>query len=705
MKGIRMLPVAVLVALSTVLGAQSTLSIEAQLKAGINKEVVDGDCPGAIEIYKKVAAASNRAAAAQALLRMAGCYEKHGNAEAQKVYAQIVSDFGDQPQATEARARLAPSGPGPTATLTPRLVWTQRPDEPGKIESLSSDGRMAAMIRTINGVDDIGLRDMVSGHVRWLGVTKSTDDDIYGALLSPDHRQVVYSDDLTTHTEFFIVATEGRATPKQLISNRDISDVIPAAWSADGKSVLTAISRQDRTWQIAWVSADTGDITGLKSIDWRFRYDVDGLSLSPDGRYIAYSALATNPSQPRPAPPESTETHVYVLATDLSSETELIKTPGINSQPVWTSDGGNLLYKSDQGGSTGLWSIPMSGGKAAGEPALVKPDLGDVTLMASTSAGSYFYTTQGRVERISIVNATLDAQSGTNAAAAAAETIVGFQPVWSPDGRSVALLRGFPSTRLVVHSLESREDRDYASDHLATGLPIWLHDGTAVLMLSSESSRPPRPFAPAAMYRVNLASGGVTEILAPDPDNRRAAVVGLSADDKTLYVTERPTKRVPGEPQAQPSRIIAIDLATGREELVFTAPDGGAIFNAQLSPDGRAVAMTIGTPSAGIDTIARVDVDGSGFRRLHALSPGERVALTWSHDGRVVLYAPARQPQRRVSRIPADGGQPEFTGLVLGGTGRFSVSPDGSRLAYASSDPAQQLWALDNLAAVVKGSR
>jgi Tol biopolymer transport system component len=689
-----------------VLTALATVAVRAQdqarlLREAINKETVDGDCKGAIEQYKNVSEGADRALAAQALLRMAECYQKLGDAESQRVYERLVRDFGDQPQAAEARARLARAGgPRTTVTVTDRLVWTERPDEPGKIESLSSDGRVAAMIRTVDGLDDIGLRDMSSGHVRWLGVTKSTDDDIYGVLLSPDLQQVVYSNDLTKNTELCIVATEAGATPRTLINNPDVSDVEPTVWSADGRFILTAISRQDRTWQIAWVSAASGDIKVLKSLDWRFRYDVDGLSLSPDGRYIAYSALATNPSKPRPALPESTETHVYVLAADASSETELIRAPGINSQPVWTSDGGSLLFKSDRSGSAGLWTIPMAGGRAAGAPALVKSDFADTTLMPPTSSGGYFYKKQSRAEHIAIVDARRDGRNSVNAAVGAAETLVGFQPVWSPDGKSIALVCDFPRSRLVVHSLESQEDRSYASNLLLRDLPVWLHDGKALLVSSSASSPPAINARPPSLYRVDVTSGDVKQILPADQDNLRVAVVGLSPDDRTLYVTARTTKWVFGDPPTNPNRILAIDLATGRDRLVFAPPNGEAIYNAVLSPNGRSITMTLSR------TIARVDIDGSDFRQLHALSPEEgRVVLAWANDSRAIFFASNRSPQRKVFRIPADGGTPEITGLVLGGRGRFSFSPDGSRVAYASSEAAQQLWALDNLAAVLKGLR
>jgi hypothetical protein len=43
---------------------------------------------------------------AKALLRLAGCYEKLGR-QSRQVYERIVSDYADEPAATQARKRLA----------------------------------------------------------------------------------------------------------------------------------------------------------------------------------------------------------------------------------------------------------------------------------------------------------------------------------------------------------------------------------------------------------------------------------------------------------------------------------------------------------------------------------------------------------------------------------------------------------------------
>src|SRR5437773_7727980 len=82
------------VSVGTRLVAQKPQTAETLLQTAIKKELVDGDLKGAIEQYKKVVQSGNRPIAAQALLHMAACYQKLGDAEGRKIYERIVREFG-----------------------------------------------------------------------------------------------------------------------------------------------------------------------------------------------------------------------------------------------------------------------------------------------------------------------------------------------------------------------------------------------------------------------------------------------------------------------------------------------------------------------------------------------------------------------------------------------------------------------------------
>jgi len=120
---LRILVAAILaaIAVGVPVTAQRVSESELLLREALHKQQVQGDLPGAIKIYQQIVSATNtnRAVAARALLELAGCYEKLGQ-QAEAVYQRIVRDFGDQPVAVQARARLAalrPAAPTPAMTL------------------------------------------------------------------------------------------------------------------------------------------------------------------------------------------------------------------------------------------------------------------------------------------------------------------------------------------------------------------------------------------------------------------------------------------------------------------------------------------------------------------------------------------------------------------------------------------------------------
>ena len=180
-----------------VLLAQAPRSIDVQFKAAQHKEEVEGDLKGAIEQYQKIAQTSDRAVAAKALVRMAGCYEKLGQADAQKTYGRVVREFADQKDAdAEARIRLAALNPGvfranPIA-MAVRQVWAG-PDV--DVEGTPTpDGRLLTFIDWSTG--DVAVRNLATGEKRRL-TNKGpwTDSWEYGQwpVVSPDGEQVAHA--------------------------------------------------------------------------------------------------------------------------------------------------------------------------------------------------------------------------------------------------------------------------------------------------------------------------------------------------------------------------------------------------------------------------------------------------------------------------------------------------------------------------------
>src|SRR5579864_6421110 len=90
-----------------VISASAQRSPEVALRAAMETETVKGDLKDAIEQYKKVVQSGSRPLAAQALVRMAECYQKLGDSESRRIYEQVLREYADQKEAVAtARQRL-----------------------------------------------------------------------------------------------------------------------------------------------------------------------------------------------------------------------------------------------------------------------------------------------------------------------------------------------------------------------------------------------------------------------------------------------------------------------------------------------------------------------------------------------------------------------------------------------------------------------
>ncbi len=509
-------------------------------------------------------------------------------------------------------------------------------------------------------------------------------------MFSPDTRQVVYQwyddSEIDGHAQLRVIANEVGAKPRVLVRDPELN-LWPSAWSPDGKSILVTITKSDRTTQIGWVSVTDGSIKVIKSLEWRSpRY----VNISPDGRFIVYSALATNPSKAPPAAPESAIRHIYGMAADGSGETELVKSASINDGPVWTPDGTHVVFTSNLAVKTDLWAVPVRNGNAAGSPAMVRRDVGDIQSVGMTRTGSYYYAQRkGGIEEVSI--ADLSAGGGSRIV----ESLVGINPSWSPDGKSIAFSRrsaaGGENYELVVHSIPGGEEQVYRKkfsdeDNHMVGPARWLQGGNGLLILVYRGG-----IETGAWNLVDLKSGEFKEVVKRGAS--RTAIAAISPDNRTLYVASRDATS--SSAANVWDRIVSIDIDTQQQRNVLLLPGTADILPKPgqiaiaLSPDGRTLAIATINQKTKETRLARVDVDGSKYRELYGPYQVSTIndRLAWTKDGRSILFSESadRNSDSQIMRIGAEGGKPEFTGLTIKNLSTFDPSPDGSRLAYSTT--------------------
>ena len=535
--------------------ARQAGSGQSALEAARKTAVVDGNLLAAIKLYQAIVdryAKTDRATAAEALLRMAGAYQKLGDAQAQRVYEQIVKDYADQPSAvSQARANLRSADDKGPQVPALRLV---RPLDAEATEiSLSPDGQTLAMY-------GLSLLDLATGKTSRLNPhysatreeLKRTDryEDAEWPVLTRDSKQVAYEwyvwDGAKWNSQLRVMSTEAGAKPRTLVDNPEFTYFIPIGWANDARSLLTVISKKDETNDLAWVSTADGAVTVVESLGWRL---YGRPSLSPDGRHIAYSALTTDPGGPRgKVAAKLLERHIYVLASDRSGLAELTLTAGaVDQSPVWTPDGTAIVFSSNRSGTFGLWSAPVKDGKAAGPVSVVRGNTGEVEPLGITPTGTLYYGSYTEARTVSIVSIT----RGRATTSRVMDTLTGSMMSWSPDGKTVAVVR--PSgdgavPQLVLHSVETGQERSYSHAGLLSVPARWFLDSRRLLVAVAENPDEAGAgafFGRSAWFSLDRQSGVWTRVLSADrqrgavymaPDDRAIYHIGLSSDPKKSNV-------------------------------------------------------------------------------------------------------------------------------------------------------------------------
>ena len=696
-------------------GAQTRGEGEVALRAAMETETVKGDLQSAIEQYRKIAAGSDRSLAARALIRMAECYQKLGDAQARQIFAQVVRDYADQQDAAAiARTRLAAlaqqSAPAPSPAR--RLVVDWRI---GPYALPTRDGR--SLVRYNAEHRAFELVDIASGQVRPLSTQGPRPDEaavrVGGHIhLSNDGRRLAAVVGVKTGTteapqteriELRVFDTGGRGEGRTLANwnSADLSrfGVRIFAWSPPDERIWVWIMNRDQTARIAWVDLN-GNVQTLKTLKWRDHSQPP--SLSPDGRFVAYHDVIDRDAR----------SDIYIIAADGSRE-HRIEHPANESKPMFVPDGSGVVFESDRRGTRDLWFAPVTDGRAAGTARLMWRDVspyGQAERFADN--GSLFYWFATNDWSTYTVSLDLDATAATLGPPARVAPVlneVNTGPAYSADGRSLAYFRA-SGRRIVIRDIASGREREIPFE-TALGISAtadWC--ATSDVLVASGYANGVGYLA----YRVNVNDSSIQRLPMP---HAPAFCVGRGDDVIGLR----------NDPSGAPSHSIVRQSAAGGSETVLF--NGGVRVSALArAPDGSRFAFVshdkdvarLVTMAASSGTVSR-DLMATGYF-------GDRRPLIWAvgwmPDGQRLLVVRYEddvagstewvqrplwlwevpldgRPARKLAPLPL----PRVEGGYFAGIGSFTIHPDGKRLAYHSHEGyVEQTWAIDNLAQFIKTS-
>jgi TolB protein len=234
---------------------------------------------------------------------------------------------------------------------------------------------------------------------------------------------------------------------------------------------------------------------------------------------------------------------VFTMAADGTDVRQLTDTAGFTTFPVYSPDGSEIAFTSDEGGVADVWVMNADGS-----------DPVNLTAFDDSTLDDYHPTWSPDGERIAFVRGkippggpgklwVIDAD-GSNAHVLL-DTPLAFFPTWSPDGTRIAIETGdWPDVRVQMLDLSDGT----VTDVVAGNLPRWSPDGTRLLVSVVEGS--------GGFGIVDLDAPNRLELLrstgwgaAWSPDGQRIVFndAGLTATEVEEPVLEAPP---PGEAMA-----------------------------------------------------------------------------------------------------------------------------------------------------------
>jgi Tol biopolymer transport system component len=669
-----------------------TRTAETEFKSAQHKEEVEGDLKAAIEQYKKLSQGKDRAIAAKSLVRMAECYEKLGQTDAQKTYERVVREFADQADsANVARSRLSTlRAPGSgQATQVARMVWeigSEGGEDPSE-STPSSDGRYLGFTDWNTG--DLGVHDFIAGTNHRLTNTGGWDksaDFAEASAISPDGRQIAYGwyDNKLARYELRLLPTSAADStqPRILFKDEQTDYVSPFAWTPDGKQVLFSATRKDRSNQMVLASLQSGTTRVVKSFGpMQFPGFV---KISPDGKYAAYER----------EPGESTARDIFVVDIQSGRETAAVQGIADDRYPLWSPDGSQLLFLSDRTGSSALWGVRMEVGQPVGNAQFIKDGMSSTFPLTLTSGGTLYYGAGGNVNNVYVADLDSSGKVSKPPTIATDRSINhNFSGSWSPDGRYLAYYARLTisSGQLIVRDVRTGEERELSlhfniPQQIA---PRWFPDGRAVMVVAREPLRDGLGY-----YRVDVTTGNATALHYTNTRGAGPRTPDISPDGKAIFFGDK----VGTDAMA----LLRLDLDSGRTTELRRAATGEALHSCSVSPDGKQLVYVADTPSRA-SSIEMIPTSGGQPVELLRGTPDNSLqnTLTWSPDQRFVVFARRAASNKLPSdiwRISIADHKAETIGVSLPANIKSpSISPDGRRIVFRVQEASPvQVWTLEN---------
>jgi len=391
-------------------------------------------------------------------------------------------------------------------------------------------------------------------------------------------------------------------------------------------------------------------------------------AFSPDGKQLAFAWNGE----------KGDNFDIYVKFVNTATRPlQLTSSPLDDLYPVWSPDGQQIAFIRQSGSEISIITIPAIGGS---ERKLYSGTSGFLELyeygnsLSWSPDGKYlaFSGQRSPKEPNSIFLLALDSLEAHQLTKPPAGFIGDSTPIYSPDGKSLAFVRGASSRDVEIYVMPASggEPRRLTFDNRSGRSLAWTADGHDIVFSVWY-------YGSLRLWKVP-ATGGSPEQLAVGGDSASTLAISRQGDRLAYSQEVRDTNiwRIETTPGLSPVRLIS-----------STRQDYGP----QYSPDGKRIVFTSGR--TGNNEIWVCDADGMNPLQLTSFAGPDVGSARWSPDGKQIAFDSTAAGQRDIYVIDAEGGKPRRLTEGTSDEVRPSWSRDGNWIYFGSNRTGDwQLW-------------
>ena len=330
----------------------------------------------------------------------------------------------------------------------------------------------------------------------------------------------------------------------------------------------------------------------------------------------------------------------------------------------------------------------------------VRSGVGNIVNMGFTRDGSYFYGTRNVTQDVYVSEMNPDTLEVVTKPRRLSDQFVGsnIAPAWSPDGRSIAFVRGADRLKrsIVIRSVADGVERTLPFklvDGFAVGAfgARWLPDSRSLLVPEADYTK-----RTTTIHNLDVETG-LVKTLFQDDLGKLYPRFAMSPDGRVVYFTRRET----GSDEGRRLRLIRRDVLSGHETELYQAESlGVGLFGLAISPEGDRLSFMVNVSDKGDRYLVIVPTAGGA---PHILFRGDSTHPTpqaglWTRDGKYVLgVVEETNSLRRMWAFPVDGGEPRKLDIVFEAIATAELSYDGKRLAFTGTKTDGEVWMIKNL--------